>query len=94
WYLHNLVSLTPKLSLSAGARKLESTLSGEGADKEQDGEMYEGGIRYTFTGNLALFAGAQRSVRIANVDELSPFNPPIDPQTGKGYTAGASWSQG
>ena len=94
WYLHNLVSLTPKLSLSAGARKLESTLSGEGADKEQDGEMYEAGIRYTFTGNLALFAGAQRSVRIANVDELSPFNPPIDPQTGKGYTAGASWSQG
>ena len=94
WYLHNLVSLTPKLSVSAGARKLESTLSGEGQDKEQDGEMYEGGIRYTFTGNLALFAGAQRSVRIANVDELSPFNPPIDPQTGKGYTAGASWSQG
>ena len=94
WYLHNLVSLTPKLSLSAGARKLESTLSGAGADKEQDGEMYEGGIRYTFTGNLALFAGAQRSVRIANVDELSPFNPPIDPQTGKGYTTGASWSQG
>lgn len=77
WYLHNLVSLTPKLSLSAGARKLESTLSGEGTDKEQDGEMYEGGIRYTFTGNLALFAGAQRSVRIANVDELSPFNPPL-----------------
>ncbi|WP_421711731.1 TonB-dependent receptor plug domain-containing protein [Alcanivorax sp.] len=94
WYLHNLVSLTPKLSVSGGARKLESTLSGEGQDKEQDGEMYEGGIRYTFTGNLALFAGAQRSVRIANVDELSPFNPPIDPQTGKGYTAGASWSQG
>ena len=94
WYLHNLVSLTPKLSVSAGARKLESTLSGEGQDKEQDGEMYEGGIRYTFTGNLALFAGAQRSVRIANVDELSPFNPPVDPQTGKGYTAGASWSQG
>lgn len=94
WYLHDLVSLTPKLSLSGGARKLESTLSGEGADKEQDGEMYEGGIRYTFTGNLALFAGAQRSVRIANVDELNPFNPPIDPQTGKGYTAGASWSQG
>jgi len=94
WYLHNLVSLTPKLSLSAGARKLESTLSGEGADKEQNGEMYEGGIRYTFTGNLALFAGAQRSVRIANVDELSPFNPPIDSQTGKGFTTGASWSQG
>ena len=34
WYLHNLVSLTPKLSVSAGARKLESTLSGEGQDKE------------------------------------------------------------
>ncbi len=94
WYLHNLVSVTPKLSVSAGARKLESTLRGEGDETEQDGEMYEGGIRYTFTGNLALFAGAQRSVRIANVDELSPFNPPIDPQTGKGYTAGASWSQG
>lgn len=94
WYLHNLVSLTPKLSVSAGARRLESTLSGEGADQEQDGEMYEGGIRYTFTGNLALFAGAQRSVRIANVDELSPFNPPIDPQTGHGYTMGASWSEG
>ena len=94
WYLHNLVSLTPKLSVSAGARQLESTLSGEGADKEQDGEMYEGGIRYTFTGNLAVFAGAQRSVRVANVDELSPFNPPIDPQTGRGYTTGASWSEG
>ena len=94
WYVHNLVSLTPKLSVSAGARHLESTLSGEGADKEQDGEMYEGGIRYTFTGNLALFAGAQRSVRIANVDELSPFNPPADPQTGHSYTTGASWSQG
>ncbi len=94
WYLHNLVSLTPKLSVSAGARQLESTLSGEGADKEQDGEMYEGGIRYTFTGNLAVFAGAQRSVRIANVDELSPFNPPIDPQTAHSYTTGASWSQG
>ena len=56
--------------------------------------MYEGGIRYTFTGNLALFAGAQRSVRIANLDELNPFNPPIDPQTGHSYTVGASWSQG
>ncbi|MCG8393975.1 MAG: TonB-dependent receptor [Pseudomonadales bacterium] len=94
WYLHNLVSITPKLSVSAGARQLESTLSGEGADKDQDGEMYEGGIRYTFTGNLALFAGAQRSVRIANLDELNPFNPPIDPQTGHSYTVGASWSQG
>ena len=29
WYLHNLVSLTPKLSVSAGARQLESTLSGD-----------------------------------------------------------------
>ncbi|MZR62423.1 TonB-dependent siderophore receptor [Alcanivorax sp. DP30] len=94
WYLHNLISLTPKLSVSAGARKLESTIRGEGEDKEQDGEMYEGGLRYTFTGNLALFAGAQRSVRIANLDELSPFNPPIDPQTGHTYTLGASWSEG
>ncbi len=94
WYLHNLVSVTPKLSVSAGARRLESTLSGEGDNKEQDGEMYEGGLRYTFTGNLALFAGAQRSVRIANLDELTPFNPPIDPQTGRTYTLGASWSEG
>ncbi|MED5239101.1 MAG: TonB-dependent receptor [Pseudomonadota bacterium] len=94
WYLHNLISLTPKLSLSAGARRLESNLTGEGDDKAQDGEMYEGGIRYTFTGNLSLFAGAQRSVRIANLDELTPFNPPIDPQTGHTYTLGASWSEG
>ncbi len=94
WYIHDLISLTPKFSISAGARKLDSTLSGEGANKDQDGEMYEGGLRYTFTGNLALFAGAQRSVRIANLDELSPFNPPVDPQTGKTYTVGASWSQG
>lgn len=94
WYLHNLISVTPKLSVSAGARRLESTLSGEGDNKEQDGEMYEGGLRYTFTGNLALFAGAQRSVRIANLDELTPFNPPIDPQTGRTYTLGASWSEG
>lgn len=94
WYLHNLISLSPKLSFSAGARRLESTLRGEGDDKEQDGEMYEGGVRYTFTGNLALFAGAQRSVRIANLDELTPFNPPIDPQTGRTYTLGASWSEG
>lgn len=94
WYLHNLISLTPKLSVSAGARRLESDLGGEGENKEQNGEMYEGGIRYTFTGNLALFAGAQRSVRIANLDELTPFNPPIDPQTGRTYTLGASWSEG
>ncbi|MEE2871100.1 MAG: TonB-dependent receptor [Pseudomonadota bacterium] len=94
WYIHDLISLTPKFSISAGARKLDSTLSGEGANKDQEGEMYEGGLRYTFTGNLALFAGAQRSVRIANLDELSPFNPPVDPQTGKTYTVGASWSQG
>lgn len=94
WYLHNLISLTPKLSVSAGARRLESDLGGEGENKEQNGEMYEGGIRYTFTGNLALFAGAQRSVRIANLDELTPFNPPIDPQTGRIYTLGASWSEG
>ncbi|KGD65440.1 TonB dependent receptor [Alcanivorax nanhaiticus] len=94
WYLHNLISLTPRLSVSAGARQLESTLRGEGEPKEQDGEMYEGGLRYTFTGNLALFAGAQRSVRIANVNELSASNPPIDPQTGHTYTVGASWSEG
>ncbi|MGB1465036.1 MAG: TonB-dependent receptor plug domain-containing protein [Alcanivorax nanhaiticus] len=50
WYLHNLISLTPKLSVSAGARRLESDLGGEGENKEQNGEMYEGGIRYTFTG--------------------------------------------
>ncbi|MGB1465037.1 MAG: hypothetical protein ACPG8O_01640, partial [Alcanivorax nanhaiticus] len=33
-------------------------------------------------------------MRIANLDELTPFNPPIDPQTGRTYTLGASWSEG
>ncbi|EKF74234.1 TonB dependent receptor [Alcanivorax hongdengensis A-11-3] len=94
WYLHNLMALGSHWSVSAGARRLDSTLSGDGMRNEQDGEMYEGGVRYTIDGGLAFFAGAQRSVRIANVDELSPFNPPIDPQTGHTYTAGASWAQG
>lgn len=95
WYLHNLVSLTPKLSVSAGARTLEDRRNDGGVRRSQDGEMYEGGIRYTFTGNLALFAGAQRSVRLANLDEQSPFNPvEMDPQVGHGYSIGASWSEG
>ncbi|MDX1803862.1 MAG: TonB-dependent receptor [Alcanivorax sp.] len=94
WYLHDLVAIGERLSVSAGTRQLNSTLSGDGQRHHQDGEMYEGGLRYTFDGGLAVFAGAQRSVRIANVDELTPFNPPIDPQTAHGYTAGASWAEG
>src|SRR5699024_9720098 len=43
---------------------------------------------------LDVFAGAQRSVRIVNADEISPGTGLLKPQIGHNYTLGASWHQG
>ncbi|MGB1409351.1 TonB-dependent receptor domain-containing protein [Alloalcanivorax venustensis] len=100
WYFHDVMTLD-RWSFTLGARRLnvdtetETTgfSAGQGEDS-QDAEMYEGGVRYHFDGGLDLFAGAQRSVRIVNADEITPDDELLEPQTGEQYTLGASWQKG
>lgn len=100
WYLHDVIAVD-RWSFTLGARHLavdtdSSTTgyaTGNGSD-HQDAEMYEGGVRYHFDHGLDLFAGAQRSVRIVNADEVSPGDGPLKPQTGHDVTLGASWHRG
>lgn len=100
WYLHDLVTLGEQWSVSVGARELlvdteSDALSGGETDSETDEAMYEGGVRFSPLPGFSLFAGAQRSVRIINADEIRFGNPAdFEPQTGRTYTAGASWQEG
>lgn len=100
WYLHDVVAVD-HWSFTLGARHLsvntDSSTTGYGngsGSNHQDANMYEGGVRYHFGHGLDLFAGAQRSVRIVNADEVSPGDGLLQPQTGHDYTLGASWHQG
>ena len=100
WYLHDLVQLGESWSLSLGARELivdteSEDLSGNIQRSETDETLYEGGLRYAPLETFSLFAGAQRSVRIADADEIRASNPAdLQAQTGHTYTAGASWAEG
>ena len=99
WYLHDLMRLDEHWSLSLGARELRvdtdsEDLAGNRNTTETDEALYEGGLRYAPLDTFALFAGAQRSVRIPDADEIRTSNPAnLRPQTGHTYTAGASWSE-
>ncbi len=100
WYLHDLMELGEHWSLSLGARELQVTtdsrdLAGNRAGSEADEAMYEGGVRYAPLSTFSLFAGAQRSIRIADADEIRRGDPArLKAQTGHTYTAGASWAEG
>lgn len=98
WYLHDTIALGDHWTLTAGARELDVVTekdSGTGEERTStESEMYEGGVRYSPLGSFSIFAGAQRSVRILNADEIR-FDDPDDfvPQTGRTYTLGASWKE-
>lgn len=98
WYLHDLVTLGEHWSLSFGGRELhvetDSKDLNDRSGSETDEALYEGGLRYYPLPTFSLFAGAQRSVRIINADEIR-FGDPADfeAQTGRTYTAGAGWRE-
>jgi iron complex outermembrane receptor protein len=100
WYLHDLVTLNEQWSLSLGARELRvdtdsRDLAGNRSRSETDEAMYEGGVRYAPLDTFSLFAGAQRSVRIPDADEIRSGDPAdLRAQTGHTHTAGASWAEG
>lgn len=100
WYLHDLMELGEHWSLTLGARELEvdtdsRDLAGNRAGSETDETLYEGGLRYAPLATFSLFAGAQRSARIADADAIRLGEPAeLKTQTGHTYTAGASWAEG
>lgn len=100
WYGHDVIAVG-RWSFTVGARHLSVDTdsrttgysTGNGRD-HQSADMYEGGVRYHFDHGLDVFAGAQRSVRLINADEISPGDGLLKPQTGHDYTLGASWQEG
>lgn len=99
WYLHDRMTLNERWSLSLGARELQvdtdsRDLAGNRNTAETDETLYEGGLRYAPLNTFSLFAGAQRSVRIPDADEIRSGDPAeLKAQTGHTYTAGASWKE-
>lgn len=101
WYLHDVIRLNDTLSVTVGARDLDIDTESRSTgfttgedDVSRDEEMYEGGLRFHFTDHFSAFAGAQRSVRIVNADEIAPGSGgALEPQTGRTYTAGATWKK-
>lgn len=99
-YLHDILHLGEKWAFTAGARHLDvetesrDQSSARSTESHEQG-MYEGGVRYHFTESFSGFAGAQRSVRVLNADEIQPqYDVEVRPQTGRTYTTGAEWRKG
>lgn len=74
--------------------------------QREESDQWQIGLRYQPLGNFAMFANAERNARIANVNEIfeQKFDPntftafrefdALDTQTGRLYSAGASWQEG
>lgn len=74
--------------------------------QREDADQWQVGLRYQPVSNFAVFANAERNARIANVNEIfeQKFDPntftafrefdALDTQTGRLYSAGASWQEG
>lgn len=94
FYLHNIASVTESTSVTLGARSTNTETDNETQQTDERLEMYQAGIQFKPSQNLAFFANAEKSARLANADEIGFFDGEIKPQTGKLYSAGASWSNG
>lgn len=74
--------------------------------QREESDQWQIGLRYQARDNFAVFANAERNARIANVNEIfeQKFDPntftafrefdALDTQTGRLYSAGASWQEG
>lgn len=98
WYLHNVAALTDRWSLTLGTRHSElKTRYNDAFDSERasdDVEMHQGGVRFTPVPDIAFFANAEKSARLANFDEFSYTDgTPLRPQTGVLYTWGVEWQR-
>jgi iron complex outermembrane recepter protein len=98
-YLHSVVAVTDRLTVTGGARHSEIVTRFRDAfssERTRDtAESYQFGARYMPVSGFALFGNAERSVRLANFDEFSYTDGSVlRPQTGMLYSAGAEWKQG
>ena len=103
YYLFLSSALTERLTATAGARQEQvsqrfDTVSSPAERREDDLEMYEGGLVFSPLDHFSLFANAARTARVATLDEVvSVFAGSIDPlrpQTGDVYTSGMRWHDG
>jgi iron complex outermembrane recepter protein len=98
WYLQDTISFSEQLSVTLGARqsRFNTRYRSAALNEKMDDrvEMFQTGVQFRPVPQLALFANAERSARLANFDELSNAAGTLKPQTGVLVSSGASWTRG
>lgn len=90
-YVHGKVNITPKLSMSANARKsrVKSENIGRSTQNEEKATVKGAAVSYTINKQQSVYARYDENFRYANLDENNlTLGSALKPQTGESYEAG------